>query len=347
MTCQDEQVVSVPIERLLVKRSLPLALGLSALLVLAGCSSDATQEGVDETAATAEGCTPSGAGVEAVSVAGAFGETPDISFDAPLSAELTQRAVIVEGDGREVQNGDILVIDYSLYNAASGDLIEESGYDEFSPTVLTLDTEAPNFVGVSLTAACSTVGSRVAGLIPPVEAFGPDGAPEFGLGAGESLLFVVDIIEIKAPAVPPLDRVEGEPVDPPEGFPSVTYDDLGAPTVSIPEGDVPSEFALATVIEGDGAEVSGGDVVIVHYHGVNWNTGDVFDSSWERGEPASFPTGGVITGFRDGLIGQTVGSRVIIVIPPELGYGPSGGTSDGAIGATDTIVFVVDILGVQ
>jgi peptidylprolyl isomerase len=55
----------------------------------------------------------------------------------------------------------------------------------------------------------------------------------------------------------------------------------------------------------------------------------------------------VIPGFRDGLIGQTVGSRVIIVIPPDLGYGPSGGTGDGAIGAEDTIVFVVDILGVQ
>ncbi len=101
------------------------------------------------------------------------------------------------------------------------------------------------------------------------------------------------------------------------------------------------------MVEGDGVEVAGGDVVVVHYHGVNWNTGEVFDSSWERGEPASFPTGGVIPGFRDGLIGQSVGSRVIIVIPAELGYGPSGGTSDGSIGPTDTIVFVVDILGVQ
>ena len=93
--------------------------------------------------------------------------------------------------------------------------------------------------------------------------------------------------------------------------------------------------------------MGGGDVVVVHYHGVNWNTGEVFDSSWSRGEPSSFPTEGVIPGFRDGLVDQTVGSRVIIVIPPELGYGPSGGTGDGSIGAEDTIVFVVDILGVQ
>jgi peptidylprolyl isomerase len=122
---------------------------------------------------------------------------------------------------------------------------------------------------------------------------------------------------------------------------------LGAPSVTIPEGDAPTEFALDVVIEGSGALVEPGSVVVVHYHGVNWNTGEVFDSSWSRGAPASFPTGGVIPGFRDGLIGQTVGSRVIIVIPAELGYGPSGGTPDGSIGATDTIVFVVDILGVQ
>jgi peptidylprolyl isomerase len=117
--------------------------------------------------------------------------------------------------------------------------------------------------------------------------------------------------------------------------------------VVIPEGDVPAEFALSTVITGTGAEVGAGDIVVVHYHGVNWNTGEVFDSSWSRNEPATFPTGGVIPGFRDGLIGQTVGSRVIIVIPADLGYGPSGGTGDGSIGAEDTIVFVVDILGVQ
>ena len=330
-----------------MKQSLSVALGLSSLLVFAGCAADTPEESVEQALAVAEGCTPSGAEVESIAISGEFGATPSVTFDAPLSAVVTQRSVIIEGDGPEVQDGDILSIDYSLYNASTGDLIEESGYTEVSPTVLTLDTDAPNFVGVSLTAACSTVGSRVAGLIPPLEAFGPDGAPEFGLGAGESLIFIVDVVEIKPPPTPPLERIEGEPVDPPAGFPTVTYDADGAPTVTIPEGEVPSEFALATVVEGDGAEVGGGDVVIVHYHGVNWNTGEVFDSSWERGEPASFPTGGVITGFRDGLIGQTVGSRVLIVIPPELGYGPSGGTSDGSIGPTDTIVFVVDILGVQ
>jgi peptidylprolyl isomerase len=123
----------------------------------------------------------------------------------------------------------------------------------------------------------------------------------------------------------------------------VEYAESGEPTVVIPEGDVPTEFALSTVITGSGAEVGAADIVVIQYHGVNWNTGEVFDSSWSRNEPASFPTGGVIPGFRDGLIGQTVGSRVIITIPPDLAYGPY----DEGNPASGTIVFVVDILGVQ
>jgi peptidylprolyl isomerase len=266
----------------------------------------------------AEGCAPSGEVVESITVAGDFGARPEVNFTAPLEVTATQRAVVIEGDGELVENGDDVVVDYALFNATTGADIEDSGYDEFSPTVLRVDTVAPVFMGVSLTTVCSSVGSRVVGVIPAAEAFGPEGAPELGLEAGHGLVFVVDVISIKPPAVPPLDRIDGEASDPGEGFPSVEYGEVGA-----------------------------GDIVVVHYQGVNWNTGEVFDSSWSRNEAATFPTSGVIPGFRDGLIGQTVGSRVIIVIPPDLGYGPSGGTGDGAIGAEDTIVFVVDILGVQ
>ena len=315
---------------------------------LLGCAADpeVLDEG-DAGSALEEECTPSGDQIESISFSGEFGSAPEVLFEAPLEVDTTQRSVILEGDGDLVADGDDLLIDYALYNAATGELIEESGYDELSPTLLTLDTNVASFVGVSLTAACSTVGSRVAGLIPSLDAFGLAGAPDFGLGAGEALLFVMDIIEIKPPPVPPLEQLTGDAIPGPDGFPLVDYAPNGAPTVTLPDGDIPSEFALATVLEGEGPLVGAGDDVIIQYHGVNWNTGDVFDSSWERGEPAKFPAGGVIPGFRDGLVGQNVGSRVIIIIPPELGYGPAGGTGDGSIGAEDTIVFVVDILGVQ
>ncbi len=95
--------------------------------------------------------------------------------------------------------------------------------------------------------------------------------------------------------------------------------------------------------KGDGPVVGEGADVVVHYTGINWNTGVIFDSSWENGSPATFNTRGVIGGFTAALEGQTVGSQVLVVIPPDQGYGAAGSPPD--IGGTDTIVFVVDILG--
>lgn len=331
-----------------VKKFVTLAVTAGLIVSLSGCAEDPEEVGGLDLRLGAGSCQPSGSEVESIDFSGAFGEAPVVAFDAPLAVSSTQRLVLIEGDGEVVENGDDVLIDYSLYNATSGEMIEESRYDEFSPTVFNLNIAAPIFAGVAMTVKCATTGSRVAGLIPAQDAFGPDGAPEFGLNAGEPVLFIFDVISIKPPPIPPLDRVEGELSEPAEGSPAVEYADDGSPSVTIPEGqDIPTEFSVDTVITGTGAEVAAGDVVILHYHGVNWNTGEVFDSSWSRGQPASFPTGGVIVGFRDGLIGQTVGSRAIIIIPPELGYGPGGGTPDGSIGAEDTIVFVVDILGLQ
>ncbi len=331
-----------------MKKLLTLAVAVGLMISASGCAADPDEAGTLDLNLGAGACQPSGSEVESIEFSGIFGEAPVVSFDAPLEISATQRLVVIEGDGEVVKNGDDVVIDYSLYNAASGELVEESQYDEFSATVFNLNIEAPIFAGVSLTVTCSMTGSRVAGLIPAEEAFGPDGAPEFGLNAGEPVLFIFDIISIKPPPTPPLDRIEGEPKEPAEGFPAVEYADDGSPTVTIPEGQaIPTEFGVDTVITGTGAEVVPGDTVIVNYHGVNWNTGQVFDSSWLRGQPASFSTDGVIVGFGDGLIGQTVGSRVIIVIPAELGYGPMGGQPAVGIGPEDTLVFVVDILGIE
>lgn len=327
-----------------MKKRFAVALSATVVVGLSGCSSEAP---FDYAAAVAEGCTPSGAEVETIDVDGAFGEIPTVVFESPLEVDATQRAVVAEGAGDTVSTEDRILIDYAFFNAATGEQIFLSGYDELSPIVLPLDTSTPVFSGFSFTAVCSTVGSRVVGLIPAAEAFGEEGAPPYGMEPGEGLIFVVDVIAIKPPLVAPLERVEGEGAELEEGFPAVTFDELGEPTVEIPEGAVPSEFALQTLITGDGDVVAGEDVVVVQYRGVNWNTGVMFDSSWQRGEPAEFRARGVVPGFRDALVGQTVGSRVVVTIPANLGYGPVGGNPDAGIGPEDTIFFVIDILGVK
>lgn len=318
------------------RRSALLSSGLSAALLvsLAACAPGGT--------APADGdCAPSGAASDAVSVDGAFGSVPSIEFEGPLTSEATERTVLEQGEGDAATNGDTVVIEYTVLNGETGAELATTGFTGENAERFPIDTESQQLVGFSLLLDCATPGTRLAGVIPPADGFGDQGVPELGLTGSESLVFVIDVVSI---VPPPLERAEGEPQEAPEGFPTVELAENGAPTITLPEGEPFTEFDLAVLILGDGPVVEDGQTVTVQYTGLNWNTGQIFDSSWERGVPADFPTSGVIQGFRDALVGQTVGSQVIAIIPPDLGYGPSGGTPDGSIGPDDVIVFVVDIL---
>ena len=298
-------------------------------LALAGCSSPG-----------GDNCIPSGAASSAVKVDGEFGAVPTITFDKGLTVSTTERSVAIAGTGAAVANGDTVTINYSLYNGTTGLEIEKSEYPETSSIPFPIDTAATSFVGLAKAISCTTVGTRIVAVIPNAEGFGAQ-AEQAGIGAEDTLVFVIDVTSI---AAKPLAEATGTPVEPLAGFPEVVFTD-GNPTVTIPDGDVPADYAIETLIQGDGAVVAEGATVIVNYEGVNWNTGEVFDSSFDRGEPATFSTQGVIQGFHDALVGQKVGSRVVVVIPSELGYGDTG--SGDLIKGGDTIVFVVDILGVQ
>lgn len=124
---------------------------------------------------------------------------------------------------------------------------------------------------------------------------------------------------------------------------TVSADTQAAPEVEIPDGDPPQDLVVETVVEGDGEPVESGDLLLADYTGLLWDGGEEFDSSWSRGEPAAFGigVGQVISGWDQGLVGQSVGSRVLLVIPPDLGYGEEG--SPGGIPGGATLVFVVDI----
>ncbi len=292
------------------------------------------------------GCSPSnsdcianeGDASKAVTVEGEFGSKPTVTFDKGLSADSTQRTVVIAGDGETIASGSSIKMDYTLYNATTGELIETSAYTPGQEVSYPVDVESPQFAGLAKTLVCSTVGTRVIGVIPNAEAFA-DQAEAAGLGADDVLLFVIDVAGV-VPA--PLDEATGTPVDPLPGFPEVVFAD-GKPTVTIPEGAVPTEYAIETLIQGDGDVVPDGATVVVNYHGVNWNSGLVFDSSFDRGAPATFSTAGVIQGFRDAIVGQKIGSRVVVIIPSDLGYGDAG--SGDMIKGGDTLVFVIDILG--
>ena len=120
-----------------------------------------------------------------------------------------------------------------------------------------------------------------------------------------------------------------------------------APKVEIPLGETPpGELVVEDIVVGDGPEAAAGQPVEVHYVGHAWSDGSKFDASWDRGQTFGFRLGSgqVIQGWDQGVVGMRLGGRRRLTIPPDMAYGPSG--AGGVIGPDETLVFVVDLLGV-
>jgi peptidylprolyl isomerase len=119
------------------------------------------------------------------------------------------------------------------------------------------------------------------------------------------------------------------------------------PNVPPVEGDPPTELVVEDVVKGKGPAAKAGDMLTMQYVGVSWSTNEQFDASWDRGEPFPFQLGAgmVIPGWDQGMEGMRKGGRRLLVIPPDLGYGPQG--SPPAIGPNETLIFVVDLEKIQ
>jgi peptidylprolyl isomerase len=126
-------------------------------------------------------------------------------------------------------------------------------------------------------------------------------------------------------------------------LPTVTANAGEVPQVGAPTGTPPSQLTTKEIIVGTGAEVLPTSTLTVHYYLMAWSTGKVIESSW-AGQPATFPLAQVVEGWQKGLPGAKVGGRRLLVLPPEMGYGAAG---SGPIGPNETLIFVVDILGVS
>src|SRR5699024_2734260 len=119
--------------------------------------------------------------------------------------------------------------------------------------------------------------------------------------------------------------------------------DTTAPRIDVDAPFSVDETQVRTLDEGDGPEVTKKSTVAVCYVGVDGADGSTFDSAYQRGRPATFQAQGVVPGFRKALVGQTVGSSVAVVMPPEDGYGQQG-TPDGSIQGGDSLIFALKIL---
>lgn len=118
---------------------------------------------------------------------------------------------------------------------------------------------------------------------------------------------------------------------------------MSKPEIEFIEGPAPTELVITDLIVGEGAEAVPGGRVEVHYVGVDFETGEQFDASWDRGESITFPLAGLIAGWQEGIPGMRVGGRRQLVIPPALAYGERGAHRL----AGRTLVFVIDLLDVK
>lgn len=292
------------------------------VLLLAACAGTDPEP----TAATSEAVAAS-TSLDDVTVTGELGSKPTVEFESPLTLDEPGRRVIVEGDGAPVEEGQQVRAQLVTFDGGSGEELESS-WESDKPIGFPMD---PGQISKELfdNLLGAAVGSRV--LI---------GVPAADDKSGPALV-VLDVLDAKV--VPT--RAQGTPVQPPAGLPTVTLAEDGAPTITLPEGAPPAELIVQPLITGAGPVVEQGQRITVQYTGVTWPGGEVFDSTWQNGRTAQFPigVGQVIPGWDAGLVGQPVGSQVLLVIPPAQGYGTEGQPSAGIEG-TDTLVFVVDIL---
>jgi peptidylprolyl isomerase len=125
-------------------------------------------------------------------------------------------------------------------------------------------------------------------------------------------------------------------------LPEISANAGEVPTISAPSGAAPAELTTQDIILGTGTEVLPTSTLTVHYTLMAWSTGKIIESSW-RGQPATFPLAQVVEGWQKGLPGAKAGGRRLLVLPPSMGYGAAGA---GPIGPNETLIFVVDIIGV-
>ncbi|MFE9806928.1 FKBP-type peptidyl-prolyl cis-trans isomerase [Streptomyces sp. NPDC005227] len=328
------------------RRSLLIAVP-AGLVTLAGCGDDDKSD----TAKSSSSPSPSASAsappppkivdgpLPAITAGTKFGEKPTVAKGSGDPSKDLAVKTVIAGGGKTVAENDYIQANY-LGQVWSTAKVFDNSYDRKTPLVIQL-AQGGIIDGWRYGLVGKKVGSRVEMAVPPTWGYGTQGNAQAGIKGTDTLVFVVDIensfnskSSAKGKDVP-----QGDAALPKVG----TNTDGKAPSIAVPKADAPTKLVAEYVIEGDGAEVAADSSVLVQYKGVLWDGGKEFDSTYSRGQLTSFSLQQVVKGWAQGLTGKKVGSRVLIVIPPKLGYGDKPPAGSG-IKKDSTLVFSVDIL---
>jgi peptidylprolyl isomerase len=316
-----------------VRRLIALLGLLSLLFTLAACGDSSKGDG----AKGDRGGDPSGLG--AVRVTGDFGKAPKVKWNGAVTTKKLASEELVKGDGDKIAKGDTASINVWIGNG----LTKQEAYSSYTkggaPQSVSVD-DKQLFKALYGSIEGHTVGSRVLTVSPPADAFGDAGNSNLGIGNTDNIVIIVDIMKkvevLKAP--------QGAAQKPPATAPKL-IEKGGVPTgfdFSSAPKKPSAKLQVIPLIKGDGDKVTTGQQITVNYLGQVYGTKRVFDESYTKTPfPTAIGAGAVIKGWDRGLVGQTVGSRMLLVIPSDLAYGKAG---SGKIKGGETLVFVVDIL---
>ncbi len=315
--------------RMAVALLAPIAI-TSALL--AGCGSSSSTPGAG-VAGGANG---------AVKVTGAAGTTPTVVIPAASPSASLVTKTLVMGSGPVLASSDSYLANFQVYiwRGKTHKLVfsSYSSTPEVLPVTMGLS-------GLQKAMSGQHVGSRVLAVLPPKYGYGSQGNSQIGVQPNDTLVWEIDVLQ----AFTANQAATGKQITNGGGtLPKVSVGATGGPTIAIPKSAPPSKLVVKTLIKGTGAPVKSGQAIVVRYVGSIWRTGKVFNDNWPTVQsptlpPNVFVLGQLIPAWNTGLVGLPVGSRVMLVVPPAEGYGKTGQSSAG-IKATDTLVFVIDIL---
>jgi peptidylprolyl isomerase len=303
-------------------RLLPAVL-LTAAVALAGCGNSSSSDAAS-----------GGADWGSVSISGAVGTDATVAFKGKVTDQTTTTKVLTEGTGPVVKDGDNVIMQTVIADGLTQKTAADS-YQEKAPQVVPITSSVPAIFHDAIVG--KKVGSRIAIYTTADKIFGPQGNPNLQIGIKDAVVIVLDIVGM------PLPGPNGASHPSPKWAPKVVetkgvvtnLDFKGTPK---PDGKLHS----SALRNGTGATVKAGQSIVVQYLGSVYGAKKPFDQNFD-GTPVAFQIGAgkVVKGWDDTLVGQKVGSRVIMAIPPKEGYGSQ---KQSSIPANSTLYFVVDIL---
>lgn len=301
-----------------------ISLGLAAL-ALTGCSSAPAFGG--QACPTQPG---SSALAGSVSVTGEFGTAPHVHVSTPTHVQSLSVNDLIEGTGTAVTAAhQPVVVDVALYSAKTGKKLVATDFSGDLSRVGDVDSWASQAKGIGEALQCATAGSRILVGIPRADV-SQELAQGVALASDDSIVAVMDVLKVYLP------HAEGAlEYNDALGLPTVVRAPDGRPGIIIPDAKKPTTLVTQTLIRGDGAKIAKDDAVRVQFTAVNWDTRKVTNTTWDS--QSTQLTSAMGEEFEKGLVGQTVGSQVLLVIPAVSGQS----------GSSDTQVVVIDILGID